>query len=60
MTDNGPQFISEEFATFTKTNGVRHMKSVLYHSSTSGAVERLVQTFKRSMRESENDRSQSQ
>ena len=61
MTDNGPQFVSEEFAMFTKVNGVKHIKSSPYHPSTNGAVERLVQTFKKCMRASANDgRSQSQ
>lgn len=61
VTDNGPQFISEEFATFTKANGVKHIKSAPYHPSTNGAVERLVQTFKKSMKASQNDgRSHSQ
>ena len=61
VTDNGPQFISEEFAIFVKTNGVKHIKSSPYHSATNDAVERLVQTFKKSMKVSDNDgRSQSQ
>ena len=50
VTDNGPQFISEEFATYTKANGVKHIESAPYHSTTNGAIERLVQTFKTSMR----------
>ena len=61
VTDNGPQFVSEEFATFTKANGVKHIKSAPYHPSTNGAVERLVQTFKKSMKASQDDgRSHSQ
>ena len=55
VTDNGPQFVSEEFATFTKANGVKHIKSAPYHPSTNGAVERLVQTFKKSMKASQDD-----
>ena len=43
VTDNGPQFVSEEFATFTKANEVKHIKSAPYHPSTNRAVERLVQ-----------------
>ena len=45
VTDNGPQFISEEFAIFVKVNGVKHIKSSPYHPATNGALERLVQTF---------------
>ena len=55
VTDNGPQFISEEFAIFVKANGVKHIKSSPYHPATNGAVERLVQTFKKTMKASEND-----
>ena len=53
VSDNGPQFVSEEFATFTKENSVKHIKSAPYHPSTNGAVERLVQTFKKSMKASQ-------
>ena len=61
VTDNGPQFIAEEFAAFTKGNGIKHIKSAPYHPSTNGAVERLVQTFKKSMKASQYDgRSHSQ
>ena len=38
---NGSQFVSEEFATFTKINGIKHIKSAPYHPSTNGAIERL-------------------
>ena len=55
VTDNGPQFVSEEFAMFTKVNGVKHIKSAPYHPSTNGAVERLVQTFKKAIKASEHD-----
>ena len=36
VTDNGPQFVSQEF-----------IKTSPYHLASNGAVERLVQTFKR-------------
>ena len=55
VTDNGPQFIAEEFAAFTKGNEIKHIKSAPYHPSTNGAVERLVQTFKKSMKASQYD-----
>ena len=53
VMDNGPQFVSEEFVTFTKMNGMKHIKSASYHPSTNGVVERLVQTFKKAMKASE-------
>ena len=49
VTDNGPQFVSEEFRTFLKRNGVKHIRCSPYHPSSNGAVERFVQTFKRAM-----------
>ena len=55
VTDNGPQFIAEEFTVFLKQNGIKHLKCLPYHPSTNGAVERLVQSFKKSLRASESD-----
>ena len=55
VTDNGPQFVSEEFATFGKLNGIKQVKSAPYHPSTNGAVERLVQIFKKAMKASDHD-----
>ena len=55
VMDNGPQFISEQFAIFVKANGVKHIESPPYHPATNGAVERL------SMKTNDKDgRSQSQ
>ena len=50
VSDNGPQFISEEFAQFMKSNGILHLKLAAYHAATNGQAERLVQSFKNSMR----------
>lgn len=50
VSDNGPQFVSEEFQQFTKLNGITHIKSAPYHPATNGLAERFVQTFKQSMR----------
>ena len=50
LMDNGNQFVSKEVTTFTKSNGVEHIKSAPHHPSTNGAVKRLVQTFKKVMR----------
>ena len=55
VTDNGPQFIAEEFTLFLKQNGVKHSKCSPYHPSFNGAVERLVQSFKKSLKASESD-----
>ncbi len=50
VSDNGPQFSSEEFQVFMKQNGIRHIRCAPYHPSSNGAVERLVQTFKQAMK----------
>ena len=52
-TDNGPQFTSNEFSVFMKSNGVKHIKCSPYHPSSNGAAERFVQTFKRSIKAAE-------
>ncbi len=50
VSDNGPQFVSEEFALFLHMNGVKHIRSSLYHPSSNGVAERFVQTFKNAMK----------
>ena len=50
VSDNGPQFVSEESEEFLKAHGVMHLRSTPYHPATNGAVERLVRTFKQSMK----------
>ena len=50
VSDNGPQFTSQEFAMFMRNNGIKHIHSAPYHPSTNGAAERFVQTFKRAMK----------
>ncbi|KAJ8346504.1 hypothetical protein SKAU_G00279050 [Synaphobranchus kaupii] len=46
VSDNGPQFCSEEFSAFLKSNGVKHIRSAPYHPATNGLAEHFVQTFK--------------
>ena len=50
VSDNGPQFISEEFKQFLASNGVKHIKSSPYHPSTNGAAERFIRTLKRALK----------
>ena len=49
VTDNGPQFISEEFRAFIASNGVTHIRTAPYHPASNGATERLVQTVKKAL-----------
>ncbi len=55
VSDNGPQFISAEFATFAKKNGIKHIRCAPYHPSSNGLAEYFIQTFKRAMKASEKD-----
>lgn len=50
VSDNGSQFMSEEFQVFMKVNGIKHITSAPYHPATNGLAERAVQTFKKALR----------
>ncbi|XP_038072087.1 uncharacterized protein K02A2.6-like [Patiria miniata] len=49
VSDNGPQFTSEEFQRLLKVNGVKHVRVAPYHAASNGAAERMVQSFKRAL-----------
>ena len=55
LTDNGPQFVSEEFQEFTRSNEIQHIKIAPYHPRSNGMAERFVQTFKTAMRKMVNE-----
>ncbi|GFS02164.1 polyprotein, partial [Elysia marginata] len=50
VSDNGPQFASDEFKAFTKYNHIKHIRSAPYHPATNGLAERMVSTFKSAMK----------
>ena len=52
VSDNGPQFTSEEFAVFLKINGIKHTRSAPYHLATNGLAERFVQSLKQGLKAS--------
>ncbi|KAK2566762.1 Transposon Tf2-6 polyprotein [Acropora cervicornis] len=50
VSDNGPQFRSEDFARFLRLNGVKHVRVAPYHAASNGLAERMVQSFKAHMK----------
>ena len=46
VSDNAANFISEEFETFMRKNGIVHVTSAPYHPASNGLGERAVHTVK--------------
>ena len=55
VSDNGPQFVSSDFADFCKNNAIKHLRVTPYHPASNGLAERMVQTFKQAMQRTKND-----
>ena len=45
VSDNGPQFVSAQFAKFVKQQGIQHVKASPYHPQGNGVVERMHGTL---------------
>ena len=52
VTDNASCFSSQEFNDWCRERGIEHLHGAPYHPETNGAAERLVQTFKQSLKKS--------
>ncbi len=50
VSDNGPAFVGEEFKQFLKKNGIKQVYSAPYHPASNGQAERMVRTFKESLK----------
>ncbi|XP_011409212.1 PREDICTED: uncharacterized protein LOC105316104 [Amphimedon queenslandica] len=50
VSDNGPQFPSDEFHQFIKSSGIKHYCSATYHPATKGAAEKFVQMLKQALK----------
>ena len=46
VSDNGPQFVTEEYQTFLKMNRIKLTQVPPYHPASNGLAERHVRTFK--------------
>ena len=50
VSDNGPQFVSEEFKKFVNNNDIQHTKTSPKHPATNGLAERYVGYWKDSLK----------
>ena len=55
VSDNGPQFRSEELKRFMETNTIRHVTSAPFHPRTNGQADRFVQLFKNAIKADNQD-----
>ena len=55
VSDNGLQLISDDFVTFTKINGIKHIRSAPCHPASNGLGERFAQLLKQALKASQKD-----
>ena len=55
VSDNAPNFTSDEFKNFVRSNAIKHITSAPYHPATNGIAERFVQIFKNAMKSAKKD-----
>ena len=52
VSDNATTFSSAEFQLWCHQRGIKHLTGAPYHPATNGAAERMVQSFKQSLKKS--------
>ena len=57
ISDNGPQFSSEEFANFAKTWEFQHLTSSPHHPRSNGKAEQSVKTIKQILKKAKHSKS---
>ena len=55
VSDNGATFVSEKLQKFLKVYGIVHKTTSVYKPSTNGVGERMVQSFKKSLKAQRHD-----
>ena len=49
VSDNGPQFVVEDFAVVLQSNGVKHFCCSPFHPASNGVIERFARNFIQAM-----------
>lgn len=52
VSDNGTAFVSKEFESFCRSNGIEHLTSPTYHPASNGQAESFVKIIKKSLKAS--------
>lgn len=50
VTDNGSNFVSNEFEEFCNSNGINHLTSAPYHPASNGQAENTVKSVKKALK----------